>query len=123
MKKNTMKKDLSFQFDLNCRWAVYVPSTKDVNQAIDNTEEVKRVIGELSDLFGGATATPSIGGWRCENGEVVIEKTTIVYAFCTTDQAIEHATDVIAIAKRLCKQYSQEAVTVEYNGQVKFVTA
>ena len=118
-----MKKDLSFQFDLNCRWAVYVPSTKEVNQAIDNTEEVKRVIGELSDLFGGATATPSIGGWRCENGEVVIEKTTIVYAFCTTEQAIEHATDVITIAKRLCKQYSQEAVTVEYNGQVKFVTA
>ena len=96
--------------------------TKNVNEAIDNTEEVKKVIGELSDLFGGATATPSIGGWRCENGEVVVENTTIVYSFCTTEQAIKHAGDVLAIAQRLCREYNQEAVTVEYNGQVKFVT-
>ena len=120
--KDIMKKEIAFQFDLNCRWAVYVPSTKNVNEAIDNTNEVKRVIGELSDLFGGATATPSIGGWRCENGEVVVENTTIVYSFCTTDQAIKHAGDVLAIAQRLCREYNQEAVTVEYNGQVKFVT-
>jgi hypothetical protein len=34
-----------------------------------------------------------------------------------------HAKDVIGIAQRICKEYGQEAVTVEYNGQVKFVTA
>ena len=35
----------------------------------------------------------------------------------------EHAAEVVAIAQRICRDYTQEAVTVEYNGQVKFVTA
>lgn len=116
------KKNL-WQFDLNCRWAVYVPSTMNVNEEYDNSEEVKRVIGELSDMFGGATATPAMGGWRCANGDVVVENVTIVYAFCTSEQAREHAADVVGIAQRICREYSQEAVTVEYNGQVKFITA
>lgn len=116
------KQSLSFKFDLNCRWAVYVPSTTDVNKHIDNRQEVTRVIGELSDLFGGATATQALGGWRCADGSVVVENVTIVYSFCTTEQATEHAADVVAIAQRICKEYNQEAVTVEYNGQVKFIT-
>lgn len=118
-----MEKKNLWQFDLNCRWAVYVPGTKNIDEPIDNTDEVKRVIGELSDLFGGATATPAIGGWRCADGTVVVEDVTIVYAFCTSEQAKEHAADVVAIAQRICKEYGQEAVTVEYNGQVKFITA
>jgi hypothetical protein len=118
-----MEKQMLWQFDLNCRWAIYVPSTKNVNEKIDNTDEVKRVIGELSDLFGGATATQAIGGWRCANGEVVVENVTIVYSFCNSEQSVMHAKDVIGIAQRICKEYGQEAVTVEYNGQVKFVTA
>ena len=116
-------KTLEFKFDLNCRWAIYVPSTKNVTERIDNTEEVRRVIGELSDLFGGATATPAIGGWRTATGEVVVENVTSVYAFCTSEQSIAHAAEVVAIAQRICRDYTQEAVTVEYNGQVKFVTA
>lgn len=114
-------KTLNFKFDLNCRFAVYVPATDNVNEQIDNTAEVKRVIGELSDLFGGATATPAMGGWRCENGDVVVEKTTIVYSFCTSEQAAEHFMEVYDICMRLKKDYHQEAVTLEYNGQIKFV--
>ena len=117
------QKQLKFKFNLNCRWAIYVPSTKNVNEKIDNTDEVKRVIGELSDLFGGATATPALGGWRCADGKVVTEQVTIVYAYCTTEKSVEHADRVVDIARRICKEYSQEAVTVEYNNQVAFVGA
>lgn len=52
-----MNKELKFKFDLDCKVAIYVPATVNVNQEIDNTEYVTRTIGELSDLFGGATAT------------------------------------------------------------------
>lgn len=116
-----MNKEQIFKFDLNCKFSVYVPSTDNVNETIDNSAEVKRVIGELADLFGGATATKAVGGWRCANGEVVIEEVSIVYAFCTDEQAREHIMDVYDICQRLKKEYHQEAVTLEYNGQVKFV--
>lgn len=116
-----MKKQLNFKFDLNCKWSIYVPSTKNMNEKCDNTEEVRRVIGELFDLFGGATASPAVGGWRCEDGNVVVEDVTIVYAFCTSEQSVEHADEVISIARRICREFNQEAVTVEYNGQIGFI--
>lgn len=114
-------KHLKFSFDLNCRFGVYVPATKNVNEQIDNSAEVVRVIGELSSLFGGATATPAMGGLVTESGEVVVEKTTIVYSFCTSEQAAEKFADVLNICERIKREYGQEAVTLEYNGQVKFV--
>ena len=117
------EKELKFKFDLNCKWAIYVPSTMNVNEHIDNTKEVERVIGELSDLFGGATATPALGGWRCADGKVVTEQVTIVYAYCTTEQSVEHADRVVDIARRIAREYKQECVTVEYNNQVAFVGA
>lgn len=116
-------KELNFKFDLNCKWAIYVPSTMNVNEHIDNTKEVERIIGELSDLFGGATATPALGGWRCNDGSVVTEKVTIVYAYCTSELSVEHADEVLTIARRICREFNQEAVTVEYNGQIAFVRA
>lgn len=114
-------KNLKFSFDLNCKFGIYVPSTMDVDEVIDNSAEVVRVIGELSSIFGGATATPALGGWVTEKGSVVVEKTTIVYSFCTSEQAAEHFEEVLAICERIKREYRQEAVTLEYNGQIKFV--
>lgn len=114
-------KELKFKFDLDCKVAVYVPSTVNVNEQTDNAEYVRRTIGELADMFGGATATQAVGGWRCANGDLVIEKTTIVYSFCSSEQLREHFADVYAICERLKKEMQQEAVTLEINGQVKFV--
>lgn len=114
-------KKLAFKFDLNCKIAVYVPATVNVNEQIDNTEYVKQTIGELADLFGGATATQAVGGWRCASGDVVLENTTIVYSFCTTEQLNAHFDDVYNICQRIKQEMQQEAVTLEVNGQVAFV--
>ena len=61
-------KSLKFKFDLDCKVSIYVPSTVEVNKEVDNKEQVKRVITELSQMFGGATATEAVGGWVCDNG-------------------------------------------------------
>lgn len=45
-------KSLKFKFDLDSKYAIYVPSTTDVNHSCDNTEMVKYVLSELSKLFG-----------------------------------------------------------------------
>lgn len=114
-------KTLKFKFDLNCKVSVYVPSTCEVSKECDNREQTLRTIRELSEMFGGATATPAVGGWVCENGEVVTEQVQIVYSFCTSEQLQEHIGDVLGICERIKQEMSQEAVTLEINGQVKFV--
>lgn len=114
-------KTLKFKFDLDCKVSIYVPSTVNVNEVVDNKEQVKRVITELSQMFGGATATEAVGGWVCDNGETVLEKVTIVYSFCNSESLQKHFADVYGICERIKKEMSQEAVTLEINGQVKFV--
>ena len=114
-------KTLKFKFDLDSKVSIYVPSTQNVNVPIDNSEQVRSVITELSRLFGGATATQAVGGWVSDSGETILEKVTIVYSFCTSEQLREHFEDVYGIAQRIKEEMQQEAVTLEINGQVKFV--
>lgn len=102
-------KTLKFKFDLDSKVSIYVPSTKEVSEQIDNTEQVKSVIRELSSLFGGATATQAVGGWVSESGETILERVTIVYSFCTSEQLREHFEDVYAIAQRIKEEMTQEA--------------
>lgn len=116
-----MVKTLKFKFDLNCKFAVYVPSTCNVNQKCNNEEQVLKVLHDLSDLFGGATSTPAKGAWNCANGETVIEDVTICYAFCTSEQAAQNFNKVLELCEWVKTTMQQEAVTLEYNGQVKFV--
>jgi hypothetical protein len=115
-----MKQQL-FSFDLNSKVAIYVPSTINVNEECDNTQYVKNTIKQLSTWFGGATATPAIGGWVSAAGEVVVENVSIVYSFCTTEDLQKYAADIIALCKSIKHDMRQEAVTLEINGQVKFV--
>lgn len=114
-------KSLKFKFDLDSKVAIYVPSTLNVNETTDNTAQVMNIIRKLSTLFGGATASDAVGGWVSESGETVIEKVKIVYSFCTSDQLKEHISTIIAICEELKTEMSQEAITLEINGQVKFV--
>ena len=115
-----MKQQL-FSFDLNSKVAIYVPSTINVSEECDNTQYVKNTIKQLSTWFGGATATPAIGGWVSAAGVVVVENVSIVYAFCTTEQLQAHAEDIIALCDSIKHEMGQEAVTLEINRQVKFV--
>jgi len=110
-----------FKFDLDCKVSIYVPSTYNVKEEVDNTEQVRRVIKELSLLFGGATASNAVGGWVTESGDTIIEHVTIVYSFCTSEQLNTKFDKVYEIAERIKKEMEQEAVTLEINGQVKFV--
>lgn len=110
-----------FKFDLNAKVAIYVPSTTDINVPTDNKEYVNNVMTKFSEWFGGCTSTPAVGGWVSNSGALVVEKVTIVYAFCTPESFGEHFEEVYALAAEIRDEMKQEAVTLEYNGQVKFV--
>ena len=114
-------KSLKFKFDLDSKVAIYVPSTLNVNEQTDNTAQVMNIIRKLSTLFGGATASDAVGGWVAENGQTVIEKVKIVYSFCTSEMLMQHIDSILQICEDLKREMSQEAITLEINGQVKFV--
>lgn len=46
---------------LSSKITVYVPATNGIDQAADNTEQVKKTAALLSELFGGATFHPGAG--------------------------------------------------------------
>lgn len=114
-------KQLKYKFDLDCKVSVYVPSTVNVNESVDNSAQVMDVITKLSKLFGGATASKAVGGWVCENGQTVVENVTIVYAFCTSEQLNNNIDEVIAICENLRDSMKQEAISLEINGQLGFI--
>lgn len=111
----------NFKFDLNAKVAIYVPSTTDVNVPTDNKEFVNKVMTKFSEWFGGCTSTPAVEGWVSNSGALVVENVTIVYAFCTPESFGEHFEEVYTLATEIRDEMKQEAVTLEYNGQVKFV--
>lgn len=111
----------NFKFDLNAKVAIYVPSTTNVNKPTDNAAMVNKVMESFSNWFGGCTSTPAVGGWVSNSGTLVVENVTIVYAFCTPESFGEHFEEVMQLATEIRDEMKQEAVTLEYNGQIKFV--
>lgn len=116
-----MKKELKFKFDLDCKVAIYVPSTIDVDKEVNNEQQVLQIIKKLSLLFGGATASDAVGGWVANDGQTVIEKIKIVYSYCTSEQLKDNIDSILEICENLKKEMLQEAITLEINGQVKFI--
>jgi hypothetical protein len=53
----------------------------------------------------------------------VSEPVTIVYAYCSQDQLDEHEGEVEALAIQVCRQAHQEAVALELDNQLGFVSA
>ena len=81
----------------------------------------ERVARLLSECFGGATASPVRGYWVAENGALVAEKTTMVFAFCDTAAAEKYIDDVVTLCNELKHEMGQEAVALEYNGSMYFI--
>ena len=103
---------------LNQRVAVYVPATDNVNQAVKNDAMVKKCAAMLSGFFGGATIQESRGAWMSAEHGLVLENTTIVYAYCTEEGLNEHAADVEKFALAMRDEMHQEAVSVEVNNEL-----
>lgn len=110
---------------LNHRVTIYVPSTYEGNKparrmARKATAHTARV---FSALFGGATATTARGYWMSDKHGLIGETQTLVFSACTEADKEKHTARVIDTARALCRWMKQEAVTVEIDGVLQFVTA
>ena len=114
--------NIKFLFPLNCEIAIFVPSTINVDNPIDNSQYVKATLAKLSSIFGGATAQQAYGGWVADSGQLVTEKVTIVYANCTSEQLENNIAECVDYARQLCKDMSQECISVRVNGKLGFIS-
>ena len=106
---------------LDQRVAIYVPATDNVSEAVDNAAMVESCAEMLSNFFGGATIQPGRGAWVSERDGLVLEDTTIVYAYCTAEDLQKHAAEVEAFALAMKRDMHQEAVSVEVNRELYII--
>lgn len=112
--------ELKDQFHLDHVVKLYVPSTYDVDQPIDNTPYVNRTLEKFSGIFGGATAIDGQGAWLSDEKKLVKEKVTIVYSF---GEKLDRKTmnQVVDYAKLLKEEMKQSAVSLEVDGKLYFI--
>lgn len=106
---------------LRHRVAIYVPGTNGVNTAADNAHYVKMAAATLSNLFGGATATPAIGYWMSDAAGLVEEKTTIVYAYAAGEDLERGLDVVIDFCADMRAELQQEAISLAIDDSMYFI--
>ena len=118
MLKNSKLENL---FKLSSKVTVILPATKNINEEIDNTPYVDRVASLLSDLFGGATATTTLGYWKSPTAGLVKEKSTTVFAYCNQSDLEANIDKVIDLCGQLKEELTQDAIALEINGEMYFI--
>lgn len=116
-----IQKKLQNLFKLSSKVTVIVPATKNINEEIDNTPYVDRVASLLSDLFGGATATATLGYWKSPTMGLVKEKSTTVFAYCNQSDLESGIDKVVDLCQQLKEELTQDAIALEINGEMYFI--
>lgn len=118
MLKNSKLKNM---IELSSRITVYIPSTTDINKAIDNSKYVDECATLLSDLFGGATSTNALGYWVSGTTGLVKEKSTMIFAYCKEADLETGIDKVIEYCENLKTELKQDAIALELNGKMYFI--
>jgi hypothetical protein len=111
---------LKGQFYLEDTVKIYVPSTYDMDEPIDNTPYVNETLKKISEMFGGATAIDGTGSWLSDDNQLVKEKVTIVYSFAENLNK-KNLKEVVDYARYLKEEMKQSSVSIEVNGKMFFI--
>lgn len=111
---------LKGQFHLDNVVKIYVPSTYNIDQPIDNTPYVNQSLETFSKMFGGATAIDGSGAWVSDADKLIKEKVTIVYSFAEKLNTSK-INEVVAYAKSLKDEMKQTSISLEVNGKMYFI--
>ena len=112
---------LKNMFKLSSKITVYIPSTVDIDKEIDSSAYVDACATLLSNCFGGATSTTALGYWTSPTAGLVTEKSTMVFAYCTTEDLNHHFDKVVDFCEAMKAELKQDAVALELNGEMYFV--
>lgn len=116
-----IQKELKGLFSLDHNIKIYIPSTKDVSEQIDNSEYIKQALELFGASFGGATSYDAVGAWLSQEKGLVTEGVKIVESYATREAVEEHLGSVIVFANKLKKELTQEAISIEYDNKLYFI--
>lgn len=118
MVKNSKLQNL---FKLSSKVTVIVPATININEEIDNTPYVDKVASLMSECFGGATASQTLGYWQSTTMGLIKEKSTTVFAYCSEADLQSNIDKVIELCESLKVEMTQDAIALEINGEMYFI--
>ncbi|MBM3996393.1 MAG: hypothetical protein FJ303_19905 [Planctomycetes bacterium] len=101
------------------RLCLYIPDRDKDGRAVLNHEGwVKEAREILSRIGGGCTALPPADGtWEKDDGEILWEKTRLVYCFIDTDRFEANIANLRRFLHRFGRETNQGEVVVEFDGQ------
>lgn len=104
---------------LNHSIKLYVPSTKLATPIAEDefAERVDLVASKFSSWFGGSSITAIKGYYEFQNQTTGREDIQAVSSFCTAEQLAEKWPQVLELAYSLLKEWEQESILVEKDGQ------
>jgi hypothetical protein len=108
---------------MNHKVGIIIPSTVNVDEvaSVDVVGQwVSSAKTHFANLFGGFTCFNAVGGWMSAHG-IGEEPVTIVSAF-TDELGLHRLGDVKAFAAEMATGLSQEAVAIEVDHRMEFVS-
>ncbi|WP_448518094.1 cyclic nucleotide-binding domain-containing protein [Rhodoflexus sp.] len=109
------------RLERNNNIGIFIPTTIDVNKAIDARPYVERTLNFLAERFGGATSKQADGVWNSEQAGLVGETVYVVYTYVTHHDMNRHLDEVIEYVKSLKKELRQEAMAMEINKKLTLI--
>jgi hypothetical protein len=90
-----------------------------------NTSPIVAYGPTIADIAGGFTATRGIGGWKDDQGKLIVEPVTVFDCFCECRAGNDYtiAADFRHLAQNIAIELKQDCVYLEIDGQVTFVKA
>lgn len=105
-------------FELAHRVDLFIPT--DPPGSADMVERAKL---DLARWFGGSTAQVADGGYIMADGRYVGEPVQIVWSLADADSLVDHAADLLSLARRVAVILDQESVLVIIDGKGRLVSA
>ena len=121
-----VKEKLSKNFALPFEIVVYVPSTQDADTTIsqeDFKHRIEVVETYLAKLFGGFSSNPVDGGYNSDEKGLIKEDVFKVYSFASRDGFEPKMEELVIQIKKWCKVWGQEAIGLEFEGDLFYVEA
>lgn len=101
--------------------AIFIPTTVDVDKAIDTAEYVERTLNFLAERFGGATSKEAQGVWNSDEVGLVGEKVFLVHTYCTQADMNRYMDEIVEYVKALKIELRQEAMALEVNDKLTLI--
>jgi hypothetical protein len=101
--------------------SLFIPTTIDVDQAVDTSLYVDRALAFLGRCFGGATTTQARGVWNSQQAGLVGESIHIVRSYATQVDLDKSLQSILDFVGQLKIEMRQEAMAVEINQKLMLI--